>query len=163
MTVSTVAEELRHNPRLTKSKEEFVQIMKSLGLTKPKKMGKTLLLNYMYRCTGCYTFVCQFFYIWHHAVNSRKVSSQDVALFRFPKAVLYCFFLWTFITINSYHWLTLLQQLGWNNASVGIKIVWIVSKKECSDNFEFGYLLVNAVVAETWTRYLKMVLAQTQD
>ena len=42
MTVSTVAEELRHNPRLTKSKEEFVQIMKSLGLTKPKKMGKTL-------------------------------------------------------------------------------------------------------------------------
>ena len=42
MTVSTVAEELRHNPRLTKSKEEFVEIMKSLGLTKPKKMGKTL-------------------------------------------------------------------------------------------------------------------------
>lgn len=41
MTVSTVAEELRHNPRLTKSKEEFVEIMKSLGLTKPKKMGKT--------------------------------------------------------------------------------------------------------------------------
>ena len=40
--MSTVAEELRHNPRLTKSKEEFVEIMKSLGLTKPKKMGKTL-------------------------------------------------------------------------------------------------------------------------
>lgn len=41
--MSTVAEELRHNPRLTKSKEEFVEIMKSLGLTKPKKMGKTVL------------------------------------------------------------------------------------------------------------------------
>ena len=41
--MSTVAEELRHNPRLTKSEEEFVEIMKSLGLTKPKKMGKTVL------------------------------------------------------------------------------------------------------------------------
>ena len=50
MTVSTVAEELRHNPRLTKSKEEFVEIMKSLGLTKPKKMGKTLCgLTIVYR------------------------------------------------------------------------------------------------------------------
>lgn len=47
MTVSTVAEELRHNPRLTKSKEEFVEIMKSLGLTKPKKMDEAVPLNIM--------------------------------------------------------------------------------------------------------------------
>lgn len=47
MTVSTVAEELRHNPRLTKSKEEFVEIMKSLGLTKPKKMEEAVPLNIM--------------------------------------------------------------------------------------------------------------------
>ena len=40
LTVSTVGEELKHNPRLTKSKEEFVTIMTSLGLVKPKKMGK---------------------------------------------------------------------------------------------------------------------------
>ena len=40
MGVTTVGEELKHNPRMTKSKEEFVQIMKNLGLTKPKLMGK---------------------------------------------------------------------------------------------------------------------------
>ena len=95
MTVSTVAEELRHNPRLTKSKEEFVQIMKSLGLTRPKKMGKintvAELHDLLYRCTGCYTFVCQFFL--HLTVNSRNVSSQDVAQFRFPKAIILLFFM----------------------------------------------------------------------
>lgn len=48
------------------------------------------------------------------------------------------------------------------NASVSIAIVGIVLKKECSDNFDFGYLLLYAVVAETWTRYLKMLLALTQ-
>jgi len=40
LTVTTVGEELKHNPRLTKSKEEFVEIMKNLGLAKPKRMGK---------------------------------------------------------------------------------------------------------------------------
>ena len=40
VSATTVAEELKHNPRLTKSKEEFVQIIKDLGLAKPKKMGK---------------------------------------------------------------------------------------------------------------------------
>ncbi|KAK2568353.1 Persulfide dioxygenase ETHE1-like protein [Acropora cervicornis] len=40
MGVTTVGEELKHNPRMTKSKEEFVQIMKNLGLTRPKLMGK---------------------------------------------------------------------------------------------------------------------------
>ena len=71
MTVSTVAEELRHNPRLTKSKEEFVEIMKSLGLTKPKKMGKTLcgwtIVYWMLH-------VCLLIF-WHLTVNSRNVNS----------------------------------------------------------------------------------------
>lgn len=40
VTSTTVGEELKHNPRLTKSKEEFVQIMEALGLTRPAKMGK---------------------------------------------------------------------------------------------------------------------------
>ena len=39
VTASTVGEELKYNPRLTKSKEEFVQIMEALGLTRPAKMG----------------------------------------------------------------------------------------------------------------------------
>lgn len=39
MTATTVGEELKYNPRLTKSKEEFVQIMEALGLTRPAKMG----------------------------------------------------------------------------------------------------------------------------
>lgn len=108
MTVSTVAEELRHNPRLTKSKEEFVEIMKSLGLTKPKKMGKTVLCGW----TNVYwmLLVCLSIFL-HLTVNSRNVSTQDVGRFRSAKA--YCCFLWTFITINSYYWLTLLQQLDW--------------------------------------------------
>ena len=42
VTVTTVGEELKHNPRLTKSREEFVQIMTNLGLVKPKKMGKMI-------------------------------------------------------------------------------------------------------------------------
>ena len=41
---SSVGEELKHNPRLTKSKDEFVEIMKSLGLARPKKMGKLVSL-----------------------------------------------------------------------------------------------------------------------
>jgi len=39
VTASTVGEELKYNPRLTKSKEEFVEIMEALGLTRPAKMG----------------------------------------------------------------------------------------------------------------------------
>ena len=41
MTASTVGEELKHNPRLTKSKEDFVQLMNDLGLTKPSKIGNS--------------------------------------------------------------------------------------------------------------------------
>lgn len=38
-TVSTVGEERRFNPRLTKSVDEFVKIMNNLNLPKPKKIG----------------------------------------------------------------------------------------------------------------------------
>ncbi|KAL9978361.1 hypothetical protein ACROYT_G015862 [Oculina patagonica] len=47
MTATTVGEELRHNPRLTKSKEEFVQIMENLGLARPKKMDEAVPWNVM--------------------------------------------------------------------------------------------------------------------
>ena len=43
--MSSVGEELKHNQRLNKSKEEFVQIMKNLGLAKPKKMSKLELFS----------------------------------------------------------------------------------------------------------------------
>ena len=46
-TVTTVAEELKHNPRLTKSREEFVEIMTNLGLVKPKKMGKIWRVQFL--------------------------------------------------------------------------------------------------------------------
>ncbi|CAF93270.1 unnamed protein product, partial [Tetraodon nigroviridis] len=38
-TVSTVGEERKFNPRLTKSMDEFVNIMKNLNIPKPKKIG----------------------------------------------------------------------------------------------------------------------------
>lgn len=38
-TVSTVEEEKKYNPRLTKTLEEFVDIMNNLNLPKPKKIG----------------------------------------------------------------------------------------------------------------------------
>ncbi len=38
--VSTVGEELKYNPRLTKSKEEFVKIMENLNLPYPKAIGE---------------------------------------------------------------------------------------------------------------------------
>lgn len=38
-TASTVGEERRFNPRLTKNLDEFVKIMNNLNLAKPKKMG----------------------------------------------------------------------------------------------------------------------------
>jgi len=44
-TSSTVGEEKRLNPRLTKSKAEFVQIMAELGLPYPKKFDEALPKN----------------------------------------------------------------------------------------------------------------------
>lgn len=37
---STVAEEKRYNPRLTKDIDAFVEIMDNLNLPKPKMIGK---------------------------------------------------------------------------------------------------------------------------
>lgn len=44
-TVSTVGEERRFNPRLTKSLEEFVHIMNNLNLPKPKKIDIAVPAN----------------------------------------------------------------------------------------------------------------------
>lgn len=43
--VTTVYEEKKFNPRLTKSEEEFVEIMKNLGLAYPKKIDVALPWN----------------------------------------------------------------------------------------------------------------------
>lgn len=40
MTVSTVDEERRLNPRLTKSRQEFINIMNNLNLSYPKQIGE---------------------------------------------------------------------------------------------------------------------------
>merc|ERR1712168_64538 len=45
MMVTTVGEEKLHNPRLTKSEEEFVKIMQGLGLPYPKKIDESLPAN----------------------------------------------------------------------------------------------------------------------
>ena len=42
-SVTTVEEEKRLNPRLTKTKEEFIELMNNLNLPKPKKIGKPCL------------------------------------------------------------------------------------------------------------------------
>ncbi|GFQ79580.1 persulfide dioxygenase ETHE1, mitochondrial [Trichonephila clavata] len=44
-TVSTVGEEKKYNARLTKSKEEFVEIMKNLNLAYPKMIDKAVPTN----------------------------------------------------------------------------------------------------------------------
>eukprot|EP00794_Sanderia_malayensis_P016652 gene16652-18342_t len=46
-TVTSVEEEKIYNPRLTKTKEEFVTIMENLGLAKPKKLDEALPWNIM--------------------------------------------------------------------------------------------------------------------
>lgn len=43
---SSVAEEKRYNPRLTKDIDTFVDIMDNLNLPKPKKIGKQILNKY---------------------------------------------------------------------------------------------------------------------
>lgn len=44
-TTTTVAEELKYNPRLTKSKAEFVDIMNNLNLSYPKMIDKAVPAN----------------------------------------------------------------------------------------------------------------------
>jgi len=39
---TTVEEEKKYNPRLSKSREEFVEIMKNLNLPYPKKIGNVM-------------------------------------------------------------------------------------------------------------------------
>ncbi|VUZ57753.1 unnamed protein product [Hymenolepis diminuta] len=43
--MTTVAEEKKFNPRLTKSEKEFVEIMNNLNLAYPKQIDRALLLN----------------------------------------------------------------------------------------------------------------------
>jgi sulfur dioxygenase len=47
MTSSTVLEEKTLNPRLTKTKEEFIELMNNLGLPYPKQIDRALPLNLM--------------------------------------------------------------------------------------------------------------------
>jgi sulfur dioxygenase len=44
-TCSTIGEEIEHNPRLSKSKDEFINLMKDLGLPFPKKMDIAVPFN----------------------------------------------------------------------------------------------------------------------
>lgn len=44
-TVTTVSEELQHNLRLTKSRDEFIEIMKNLNLAYPKQIDKAIPAN----------------------------------------------------------------------------------------------------------------------
>uniref|UniRef100_A0A0K0FEK1 Persulfide dioxygenase ETHE1, mitochondrial n=1 Tax=Strongyloides venezuelensis TaxID=75913 RepID=A0A0K0FEK1_STRVS len=44
---STIWEEKKYNPRLTKSLEEFIEIMKNLNLDKPKQIEKAVPVNLM--------------------------------------------------------------------------------------------------------------------
>ena len=44
-TCSTVGEERQYNPRLTKSKTDFVQFMENLNLAYPKKIDTALPWN----------------------------------------------------------------------------------------------------------------------
>jgi len=45
LTVSSIAEEKAFNPRLTKSRQEFVEIMKNLNLPYPNKIDESIPAN----------------------------------------------------------------------------------------------------------------------
>jgi len=45
MSVSSIAEEKKFNPRLSKTKEQFVEIMKNLNLPPPKKLNESVPAN----------------------------------------------------------------------------------------------------------------------
>ena len=55
-TCSSVEEELKYNPRLTKTREEFIKIMNNLNLSYPKQIGK-----FQFRLTqeGLWDHYCQ--------------------------------------------------------------------------------------------------------
>jgi len=62
-TVSTVCEEKKFNPRLTKSCEEFIEIMQNLNLAYPKQIDNALPLN----------LVCGF----HELVEVESQAQED--------------------------------------------------------------------------------------
>jgi sulfur dioxygenase len=45
LSVSSIGEEKKYNPRLTKTKEQFVEIMKNLNLPPPKKINESVPAN----------------------------------------------------------------------------------------------------------------------
>lgn len=55
LMATSVAEELLYNPRLTRSKEEFIQIMQNLKLAPPKQIGTLILLSKIF--TGYITSI----------------------------------------------------------------------------------------------------------
>lgn len=61
-TVSTVGEERKYNPRLIKSKDEFVELMNSLNLPKPDKIGikSVLFHSSAVTCVNLWVPMCQF-------------------------------------------------------------------------------------------------------
>ncbi|KAK2844924.1 hypothetical protein Q5P01_011583 [Channa striata] len=57
-TVSTVGEERKFNPRLTKNLEQFVQIMNNLNLPKPKKIDISVPANLLFESeSSTYTYL----------------------------------------------------------------------------------------------------------
>lgn len=53
---SSVGEERKFNPRLTKTMEEFADIMNNLNLPNPKKMGKKKKNYHIYSSATNYVF-----------------------------------------------------------------------------------------------------------
>jgi sulfur dioxygenase len=45
LTVSSIWEEKKYNPRLTKTEEEFINIMNNLNLPPPKKLAESVPAN----------------------------------------------------------------------------------------------------------------------
>uniref|UniRef100_A0A3B3TVU4 Persulfide dioxygenase ETHE1, mitochondrial n=1 Tax=Poecilia latipinna TaxID=48699 RepID=A0A3B3TVU4_9TELE len=77
-TVSTVGEERKYNPRLIKSKDEFVEIMNSLNLPKPDKIGNkpVLFRSSAITCVNLWVPTCQF--------NGKTAAQQILNHFSFP-------------------------------------------------------------------------------
>lgn len=68
-TVSTIGEEKRFNPRLTKPLSEFIKIMKNLNLPPPNMIG----MFFYYLCIICIIYVM--YYIYFIRIKSRSVKT----------------------------------------------------------------------------------------
>ena len=66
MTRTSVMEEKQFNPRLTKTKEEFIKIMDNLNLPYPKKIGKFMTQDSLF-------FIRNTFEIQNHMINLWRV------------------------------------------------------------------------------------------